>query len=1332
MRRTLRVLKWVVTIIVLLPILLVAAVFGALNTQPGRTGAERLIAKLTGGMVVAQGLGGRFPDALTLRHLEVHDTQGPWLTADDVVLDWSPTALLHRQASIQLLSAASLDVARRPAVSPAPTPPAAPSKPFTLPVRVTIDHLAVVRATLGQPVAGIPAVLTLDGSADLPSLVAGQANLTVTVPGSSANYALTATVTDERIDAHLALAEPAGGLIAHAAALPDIGPLHLDASIAGPRTALATTLALDAGPLDAKATGTIDLVSNRLTLDATASAPAMQPAPGVSWQAITLQAHVAGPFTAPDATGHLVVTAPAIASAALRSLTADLSGNAGQVSIDATADGLRIPGPNPALLEAAPLRLTATARLDEPARPVHFTLAHPLLDAEGTARTAGAPMTAHVTLRLPDLAPLGTLAALPIAGHADLVLDTTQADGATTLDAHGTLALAAGPGPSAALVGPDAKLALSAKLAGGTVTLDTLTLDGAALTLAAHGTSTPEGLDVTAAAALPKLALLAPTVTGNAHLDAHVHGPTNALAVDATVTGDVGAPGVPSGPVRVTAALTGLPGAPAGHATATGMLAGAPIDVALDATRTPDGALHAVIQKADWRTIHAEGDLMLPPGATLPLGRVALRAPRLDDLRPLLGQPLSGAATATATLTQGAIDVEADARQAGLPTAHVGHATLKARITDPLAHPAVTAALVADGIAAGSTTGNARVDIAGPQSALAIKTTATLDSAGNRAVIAAAALLDAVAKQLRLDTLTVTASNATLAPETVRLLAPATVKFANGVTLDRLRLGVRQAVLDVSGRVSPTLDATVTLRTPADIAAILSPAYALDGTIALDARLTGSPAAPGGTVRLAATGLRARTGQARAFPAANLTASATLLGQSARLDASLAAGSAQLVAQGTVPLNTTGPLNLHTTGSLDLALLNPLLTPDGRRAQGRISLDLTAAGSPLAPAVSGTVQLAGGEVEDFAQGARISNIAATLRAEGQALRLVSLTGKAGPGTIAASGTIGAFAPGLPIDLAITLRNARPLSSDTITATLDADLTLKGPAAAVQAAGHVLVRSAELRIPKSLPASVVVLNVRRPGDTPPAALAPTTAIGLDLVIDAPSGIFLRGRGVDAELGGSLRIKGNSVAPQVGGGLELRRGTLSIAGTTLTFSRGKVGFDGTGISGKIDPTLDFAADTSSASVTATLAITGYVSKPKITLSSVPTLPQDEVLAYLLFKRSAKELGPFQIAEIAAALAELTGVGGSFNPLDSVRKGLGLDRLSVGAGATPSSGPTLEAGRYIGNGVYVGAKQGTTGGQTQATVQIDITKGLKLETEVGSGTGGNQVGITYQFEY
>ena len=89
-------------------------------------------------------------------------------------------------------------------------------------------------------------------------------------------------------------------------------------------------------------------------------------------------------------------------------------------------------------------------------------------------------------------------------------------------------------------------------------------------------------------------------------------------------------------------------------------------------------------------------------------------------------------------------------------------------------------------------------------------------------------------------------------------------------------------------------------------------------------------------------------------------------------------------------------------------------------------------------------------------------------------------------------------------------------------------------------------------------------------------------------------------------------------------------------------------------------------------------------------MPDLPQDEVLAHLLFGESMKQLTPIQIAEIGAALAELSGATGGGNPLNAIRKGLGLDRLNVGGG-TNGAGASVEAGRYVAKGVYVGAKQG-----------------------------------------
>jgi translocation and assembly module TamB len=235
--------------------------------------------------------------------------------------------------------------------------------------------------------------------------------------------------------------------------------------------------------------------------------------------------------------------------------------------------------------------------------------------------------------------------------------------------------------------------------------------------------------------------------------------------------------------------------------------------------------------------------------------------------------------------------------------------------------------------------------------------------------------------------------------------------------------------------------------------------------------------------------------------------------------------------------------------------------------------------------------------------------------------------------------------------------------------------------------------------------------------------------------------VRGHGVDAEMGGTLKIGGDAAAPAISGGFDLRHGTFSLAGQPLNFTSGKVTFGGTGLANKFDPTINFVAQSTANSMTATLTVSGYADAPKIELSSSPQLPQDEILGQLLFGESAKQLSPFQLAEVAQALASLGGVGGG-DPLAAVRNGLGLDRLSVGGTSGSTAGATVEAGKYVANGVYVGAKQGSSGG-SQAQVQVDLTKHLKLESALGTGgtpvTGvtpnndpGSSIGLTYQLEY
>jgi translocation and assembly module TamB len=205
-------------------------------------------------------------------------------------------------------------------------------------------------------------------------------------------------------------------------------------------------------------------------------------------------------------------------------------------------------------------------------------------------------------------------------------------------------------------------------------------------------------------------------------------------------------------------------------------------------------------------------------------------------------------------------------------------------------------------------------------------------------------------------------------------------------------------------------------------------------------------------------------------------------------------------------------------------------------------------------------------------------------------------------------------------------------------------------------------------------------------------------------------------------------------------------LSLAGQTLDFTSGRVTFDGSSLRERIDPALDFVAQTTAAGTSATLTVSGHASLPKITLTSAPPLPQDEVLSRLLFGQNTSQLSPWQIAQLGQALASLGGMGGLSDPLSRVRKSLGLDRLAVTTAGASGTQTAVEAGRYVARNIYVGAKQGVSGsGGTQAIVQVDLTRRLKLQTQISTNNAptpvspgttpvdtGSNLGLSYQFEY
>jgi translocation and assembly module TamB len=392
------------------------------------------------------------------------------------------------------------------------------------------------------------------------------------------------------------------------------------------------------------------------------------------------------------------------------------------------------------------------------------------------------------------------------------------------------------------------------------------------------------------------------------------------------------------------------------------------------------------------------------------------------------------------------------------------------------------------------------------------------------------------------------------------------------------------------------------------------------------------------------------------------------------------------------------------------------------------------------------MRITDGRFNDAINGTSFEKIDAVIVANGRQVTIQSFSAHtAGDGTVQAQGNV-TLDPqaGFPGNIQITMQKARLLSNETIRLVADAKLALSGAFATTPTlAGTIDVRSMDVNIAEKLPGSLTATEVRHvnvPGgqqavaQTPQVkaqqrkklqakaqvAAAPLVAT-LDLNISAPNNVFVRGRGIEAEFGGSLKVTGTSLKPITNGGFDIRRGRFDVLDRRLNFSRGRITFRGS-----TDPELDIAADSQTAALTATVHITGQASAPKISFSSTPALPEDEVLAQLLFGKNAGSLSPGQAIQVARAIQQFTGNGSS--RMDDVRRSLGISSLDIGTGENGTG--QVGIGKRLNESLYLGVSQGTTSNSGQVSVDVDVMKNIKLQGRAGAA--GAEIGIGAEWDY
>lgn len=385
---------------------------------------------------------------------------------------------------------------------------------------------------------------------------------------------------------------------------------------------------------------------------------------------------------------------------------------------------------------------------------------------------------------------------------------------------------------------------------------------------------------------------------------------------------------------------------------------------------------------------------------------------------------------------------------------------------------------------------------------------------------------------------------------------------------------------------------------------------------------------------------------------------------------------------------------------------------------GPIALGADISGSIANPAIRGLVKTDNGRVESAQTGTVLTGVKALGRFSGPQLDLVQISGTTkGGGTVTGQGRIDLTAGrGYPYDIRLTATNALVIDRDDFGARVTGPLRIAANTAGGIISGNVTLNESRFQLGTATAANALpVIQVREinlPADRaePAAASAP---FRLNIKAAARNRLMVRGMGLDSEWSADLTVGGTVAAMRIDGDANLLRGDYTFAGRRFELESGRIRFLNRS---PINPELDIKAVSDISGLDATINVRGSGQRPEITFSSVPAMPEDELLSRILFGSSITDISVAEAAQLGAAVASLRG-GDGLDPINSLRRAIGLDRLRIlPADAATGQGTSIAAGKYLTRRIYV---EVVTDGQgySATNAEFQVTRWLSILSSIST---------------
>jgi translocation and assembly module TamB len=384
---------------------------------------------------------------------------------------------------------------------------------------------------------------------------------------------------------------------------------------------------------------------------------------------------------------------------------------------------------------------------------------------------------------------------------------------------------------------------------------------------------------------------------------------------------------------------------------------------------------------------------------------------------------------------------------------------------------------------------------------------------------------------------------------------------------------------------------------------------------------------------------------------------------------------------------------------------------------GPLAVGADISGRFVAPVIRGSLRTQGGRLESSVTGMVIDHLASQAHFSGPQLIFSQIAGQtAGGGTVSGAGSVTFSGGKTLLNLNFDAKSAQLLNRDDVAAQVTGPLQIRSDTNGGTISGDLRLNKGRFQLGRASAAGAVPqLNVRETGldeedVIEPAALHPWK---LNLKL-AGGNLQVTGLGINSRWSTNLQIGGSADSPRLTGSANLVQGNYDFAGRIFRLDRGVIRFRG---ETPVDPNLDIHAQADVQGLSATVTVMGSGLRPEITFASNPPMPQDELLSRILFGTSITNLSAPEALQLASAVAALQSGNGSLDPINALRKAVGLDRLRiVPADVATGQKTALGAGKYITRRLYVEVV--TDGAGYSATqVEYQVTRWLSVLSTVST---------------